>query len=127
MTRVLHFHNIGNMETGRAVVALDALAQESRLGIFRLIVQAGLDGLPAGRIAGRMGLPAPTLSFHLSQLKHAGLIASRREGRSLIYAADFDAMNDLVDFLTENCCGGNPAQCFRPRAIPRLKRKRKIR
>ena len=115
------------METGRAVLALDALAQDSRLGIFRLIVQAGFAGLPAGRIAGRMGLPAPTLSFHLSQLRHAGLIASRRDGRSLIYTADFEAMNDLVGFLTENCCGGNPAQCLRTRATPQRKRKKKTR
>ena len=113
------------MESEKVVVALEALAQESRLGIFQLLVQAGLEGLPAGRIAERMGLPAPTLSFHLSQLKLAGLIACRREGRSLIYSADFGAMNGLVGFLTKNCCGGNMAQCAPVRDTLQLKRKRK--
>ena len=99
------------METEKAVVALESLAQQSRLGIFRLLVEAGPDGLPAGQIAEQMALPAATLSFHLSQLKHSGLLACRREGRSLIYSADFAAMNDLVAFLTDNCCGGDAAQC----------------
>jgi len=99
------------METERVVVALESLAQQSRLGIFRLLVEAGPDGLPAGQIAEQMALPAATLSFHLSQLKHSGLLACRRDGRSLIYSADFAAMNDLVGFLTDNCCGGNAAQC----------------
>ena len=115
------------MKTSDTVLALEALAQESRLGIFRLLIFAGLDGLPAGKIAERMRLPAPTLSFHLSQLKNAGLVACRRDGRSLIYSADFAVMNDLVAFLTENCCGGNPAQCA-PGLVnsrPRLKRKAK--
>jgi len=94
------------METGNAVLALEALAQDSRLGIFRLLVKAGPQGVAAGGIAERMSLPAPTLSFHLSQLKNAGLVACRREGRSLIYTADFEAMTALVGFLTENCCGG---------------------
>jgi DNA-binding transcriptional ArsR family regulator len=93
------------METGQAVIALEALAQESRLGIFRLLVEAGPEGLPAGQIAARMKLAAPTLSFHLAQLKHGGLIVCRRNGRSLIYTANFAEMNDLVQFLTENCCG----------------------
>ena len=113
------------MESNEAIVALEALAQESRLGIFRLLVEAGPEGLPAGRIAERMNLPAPTLSFHLAQLKHAGLIAYQREGRSLIYSADFGAMNSLLGFLTENCCGGNATQCAPARNVPKLKRKRK--
>ncbi len=112
------------METQDAVVALEALAQESRLGIFRPLVEAGRDGLPAGRIAERMRLPAPTLSFHLTQLKHAGLIACRREGTSLIYSAEFHAMNGLVGFMTENCCGGDAAQCAPVRKAVRLKRKK---
>jgi DNA-binding transcriptional ArsR family regulator len=112
------------METQDAVVALEALAQESRLGIFRLLVEAGRDGLSAGRIAERMRLPAPTLSFHLTQLRHAGLIACRREGTSLIYSAEFGAMNGLVGFMTENCCGGNAAQCAPVRKVVRLKRKK---
>jgi DNA-binding transcriptional ArsR family regulator len=105
------------METERVVVALESLAQQSRLGIFRLLVEAGPDGLPAGQIAEQMALPAATLSFHLSQLKHSGLLACRREGRSLIYSADFAAMNDLVGFLTDNCCGGDAAQCCPPASI----------
>jgi ArsR family transcriptional regulator len=115
------------MKPSDAVVALEGLARESRLGIFRLLVVAGPEGLPAGRIAERMGLPAPTLSFHLSQLKYAGLITCRRDGRSLIYSADFAAMNDLLAFLTKNCCGGNIARCPPGRATPQTKRKRKTR
>lgn len=115
------------MEIAKVIVALEALAQASRLGIFRFLVEAGPQGSPAGRIAERMDLPAPTLSFHLSQLKHAGLIACRRDGRSLIYSADFEAMNDLLGFLTENCCSGNAAQCFPARAVPGPKRKKRAR
>lgn len=100
------------METGNAVVALEALAQGSRLGIFRLLVSAGPEGLPAGRIAEEMDLPNATLSFHLAQLKNAGLIKCERQGRSLIYRADFDAMSTLLGFLTENCCQGKVAQCI---------------
>ena len=97
------------MEKSRAIAALAALAQESRLDVFRLLVQAGSDGLPAGQIGARLGLAAATLSFHLNQLRHAGLIDFRREGRSLIYAAEYAAMNDLVGYLTENCCQGSGA------------------
>src|SRR5665213_357710 len=92
------------MEKMHAIAALAALAQESRLDVFRLLVQAGPAGLPAGQIGERLGLPAATLSFHLSQLKHAGLVTFRREGRSLIYAAEYPAMNGLLAYLTENCC-----------------------
>jgi ArsR family transcriptional regulator, arsenate/arsenite/antimonite-responsive transcriptional repressor len=113
------------METAKAVVALEALAQESRLGIFRLLVEAGPQGLSAGRIAERMKLPGPTLSFHLAQLKHAGLATCRREGTSLIYSAEFAAMDSLVGFMTENCCGGDAAQCAPVRKVsgPKLKRR----
>lgn len=99
------------METFTAVASLAALAQESRLKIFRLLVQAGNNGLPAGRIGETLGLPPATLSFHLNQLKHAGLATFRREGRSLIYAADYSAMNALMAYLTENCCAGDDAAC----------------
>ena len=92
------------VETSAAVGSLWALAQETRLRIFRALVARGPEGLPAGRIAQRLELPGPTLSFHLAQLKAAGLVTSRREGRSLIYCADFDAMRGLVDYLTDNCC-----------------------
>ena len=99
------------MKRKTAIAALAALAQENRLDVFRLLVQAGADGLPAGRIAERLGLAAPTLSFHLAQLKHAGLILMRRNGRSLIYAANYKGMNALMAYLTENCCGGAVADC----------------
>ncbi|MBC2778147.1 ArsR/SmtB family transcription factor [Parasphingopyxis marina] len=99
------------METTRPspetiVAALAALAQEHRLAVFRALVQAGPEGMAAGAIAERLGVPASSLSFHLAQLRHAGLITQRREGRSLIYAADYAAMNGLVGYLMENCCGG---------------------
>jgi DNA-binding transcriptional ArsR family regulator len=99
------------MEKMDAIAALAALAQESRLDIFRLLVQAGPDGLPAGQIAERLNLPAATLSFHLNQLRHAGLVTFHRESRSLIYAAEYAAMNDLLAYLTENCCQGDAASC----------------
>lgn len=99
------------METKQAITALGALAQETRLDIFRLLVRRGPDGLAAGVIAESLGVPSATLSFHLAQLTHAGLIEQRRESRSLIYSADFDCMNALVGFLTENCCGGNAVAC----------------
>ena len=94
-----------------AILALAALAQESRLDIFRLLVQAGRDGLSAGRIAERLGLPSATLSFHLNQLRQAGLVRFRRAGRSLIYAAEYPTMNALLAYLTANCCQGDPASC----------------
>jgi ArsR family transcriptional regulator len=99
------------MEKAEVIAALAALAQESRLDVFRLLVQAGAEGVPAGQIAERLGLPAATLSFHLSQLRQAGLVTFRREGRSLIYAAEYAAMNGLVAFLMENCCQGDAARC----------------
>lgn len=99
------------MEKTAAIGALAALAQDSRLEIFRLLIQAGPEGRPVGHIAERLGLPSPTLSFHLSQLKRARLVSCRRNGRSLIYAADFEAMGALMAYLTENCCGGSPANC----------------
>lgn len=99
------------MENKKIVDQLGALAQESRLAIFRLLVEAGPTGLAAGDIGQKLGLPPATLSFHLSQLTHAGLIGYRRHGRSLIYSADFSEMNGLVSFLTENCCGGRPELC----------------
>jgi ArsR family transcriptional regulator, arsenate/arsenite/antimonite-responsive transcriptional repressor len=99
------------MKGSDAVIALGALGQESRLDIFRLLVQAGADGIPAGQIGERLGLPSATLSFHLNQLKQAGLVTFRREGRWLIYMAEYDAMNALLGYLTENCCQGDPAGC----------------
>ena len=96
------------MEKTDAVSALAALAQDNRLEVFRLLVQAGPEGMPAGAIAETLGLPPNTLTFHFDRLRMAGLVAVRRDGRSMIYAAQFDRMNALVAFLTENCCGGAP-------------------
>jgi ArsR family transcriptional regulator, arsenate/arsenite/antimonite-responsive transcriptional repressor len=99
------------MDKSDAIAALAALAQGTRLDVFRLLVQAGSNGLPAGQIAERLGLPSATLSFHLNQLRHAGLVTFRRESRSLIYAAEYAAMNGLLAYLTENCCQGNASVC----------------
>lgn len=94
------------METKQAIQALSALAQESRLSIFRLLVEAGQEGMAAGSIGEKLALPPATLSFHLAGLARAGLARSRQEGRFIIYSADYAAMNTLVGFLTENCCQG---------------------
>lgn len=96
------------MDTKTAISALGALAQESRLATFRLLVQAGPDGLSASKIADAIGTPPSSLSFHLKELSHAGLVMARQEGRFIIYSANFDTMNTLLAFLTANCCGGNP-------------------
>ena len=94
------------METKQAVDALSALAQETRLSVYRLLVEAGPDGMPAGSIGEELDLPPATLSFHLAHLARTGLVRSRQEGRFVIYSADFQNMNQLVGYLTENCCGG---------------------
>lgn len=98
------------METSTAALALDALAQETRLEVFRLLVQAGEAGLEPGAIAARLGVAPSTLSFHLNALAVAGLIGRTRLGRRLVYRADYAQMNALVAYLTENCCGGRPCQ-----------------
>lgn len=96
------------MESHAAVAALAALAHDSRLAVFRLLVEAGPAGLSAGRIANRLGIPPSSLSFHLKELSHAQLVRAEQQGRFLIYSASFESMNALVAFLTENCCGGTP-------------------
>jgi len=99
------------MKSSKAIVALAALAQDTRLAVYRLLVQQGPTGLAAGEIAGQLRVTPATLSFHLKELAHAGLVSARQEGRFVFYAANFDAMNALVAFLTENCCaadGGQP-------------------
>ncbi|AGW88761.1 MULTISPECIES: ArsR/SmtB family transcription factor [Cupriavidus] len=99
------------MKNETAVAALAALAQDSRLAIFRLLVQAGLEGVSAGRIGEALGVPPATLSFHLKELVHAGLIKSTQEGKFVIYRAQFDKMNELIAFLMEHCCEGSPEGC----------------
>jgi DNA-binding transcriptional ArsR family regulator len=96
------------METNAVVNALAALAQVSRLKVFRALVEAGPVGLAAGRISELTGIPPSSLSFHLKELSHAGLAAARQESRFVIYTAQYDAMNALIAYLTDNCCGGNP-------------------
>ena len=97
------------MKTKSAVIALAALAQDTRLAIFRLLVEAGPAGVPAGGIAAQLGIAAPTLSFHLKELAHAGLVEAEPQGRFIVYRADFNAMNALVGYLTENCCRASGA------------------
>lgn len=94
------------MEAALVIRALGALAQEHRLAVFRLLVQAGPGGIPAGTLAERLGVPPSSMSFHLGQLANAGLVTQRRVSRSIIYSADYAAMNGLMSYLTENCCGG---------------------
>ena len=99
------------MKIEMAVEALAALAQESRLSIFRLLVQTGKDGMAAGVLGERLGIPPATLSFHLKTLTHAKLIKSRTEGRFVIYSANFTGMDKLIAYLTEHCCAGDASQC----------------
>ena len=99
------------MKSQNAVSALAALAQDNRLDVFRLLVQAGPAGMPAGRVAEALELAPNTLTFHFDRLRLAGLVTVRREGRSMIYAARFETMNDLLAFLTENCCQGAAEAC----------------
>lgn len=105
------------METTTALIALASLAQESRLAVFRLLVQAGPEGLAASKIAEQLGIPPSSLSFHLKELMHAEMVHQKKESRSMIYSANFETINGLLGFLTENCCGGNvcspvtPPQC----------------
>lgn len=110
------------MEKKAAILALSALAHDARLAIYRFLVETGPQGTTVGHIAEKLGLPGATLSFHLSQLHHAGLVVSHRTGRQLIQTADFKRMNALVGYLTENCCGGDISACA-PAAKVTRKRK----
>jgi ArsR family transcriptional regulator len=96
------------METKKVILALAALAQESRLGVFRLLIRIGPEGLAASKIAEELNIPPSSLSFHLKELSHADLIIPRQDGRFIIYAVNFATMNSLMGFLTDSCCGGNP-------------------
>jgi len=107
------------METKHAVEALSALAQDSRLQVYRLLVQAGPEGIAATEIAERLRIPANTLSFHLKTLSHSDLVLSRQEGRFIYYTANYHQMDALLGFLTDNCCGGR--SCV-PAAAPRKRR-----
>jgi DNA-binding transcriptional ArsR family regulator len=119
------------MDSSQAVRALSALAHETRLALFRMLVERGPDGLSAGLIAECLGVPPSSLTFHVQHLHRAGLITQRRLSRQLIYAADFTAMNGLVGFLTENCCGRGAAACLpgcapaAADAVPAQSRKRR--
>jgi len=99
------------MEISDAVTALAALAQDNRLDVFRLLVQAGPEGMPAGQVAEALGLAPNTLTFHFDRLRSAGLVTVRRDGRSMIYTAQYEAMNALLGFLTDNCCQGAAEKC----------------
>jgi len=123
------------METKAAVVALTALAQETRLSIYRLLVQAGPDGVAAGRIAETLKIPAATLSFHLKELARSGLVSFRQDRQFIYYAVDFNGMAELMSFLTENCCQGMPEKCLsivetalssccQPKPVKKQRRKR---
>ncbi len=94
------------MQSDHVIRALSALAQEHRLAAFRLLVQAGEEGVAAGVLAEQLGVPPSSMSFHFAQLANAGLVSQRRESRSIIYSADYSAMNNLMGYLTENCCNG---------------------
>ncbi len=96
------------MQTKTAITSLAALAHDSRLAVFRLLVQAGPEGMAASKISEALEIPPSSLSFHLKELSHAGLLTGTQDGRYIHYAANYDAMNGLIAFLTENCCGGNP-------------------
>lgn len=106
-----HFRYAGSMEIKSAVTALSALSHEGRLSVFRMLVQAGMEGMPAGEIARRLDVPPNSLSANLNVLSNARLVESRRDGRSIIYTARYASMTELLEFLLEDCCGGNPQIC----------------
>lgn len=99
-----YVHYIGNMDIQEAIIAFDALSQETRLRVFRLLVEFGTEGCPAGAISEKLGIPHNTMSFHLSHMTNAGLILSRREGRSIIYSANFEFFTGLIRYMVEDCC-----------------------
>jgi ArsR family transcriptional regulator len=114
------------MEKLDAVAVLAALAQENRLDAYRLLVRAGPEGLSAGEISSKLGIPPNTLTFHFDRLRHAALVTVKRDGRSMIYAARYDTMNDLLGYLTDNCCGGT-SDCGPGSSVKTQGRKGKVR
>src|SRR5882724_9717591 len=115
------------MKTDEVVAALAALAQATRLAVFRMLVQQGPSGLAAGEIASKLGIAPATLSFHLKELSHAGLVGTRQDGRFIYYTADYAAMNDLLGFLTENCCAADCTSCAPARTAVATTKTRKAR
>jgi ArsR family transcriptional regulator, arsenate/arsenite/antimonite-responsive transcriptional repressor len=114
------------MEKSNVVAALAALAQDNRLDVYRLLVQAGPDGLPAGQVAAALKLAPNTLTFHFDRLRGAGLVSVRRDGRSMIYAARFGTMTALLAYLTENCCKGAPEACLPATRRPTRSKRAKV-
>src|ERR1700743_73197 len=114
------------MKKPDALAALSALAQENRLDAYRLLVQAGPEGVSAGEVATSLGLSPNTLTFHFDRLREAGLVTVRRDGRSMIYAAQYDTMNALLGYLTENCCQGNAEQCAPAACKPAKSKRHKV-
>jgi len=122
-----NFHKLENMKSKEVITALSALASESRLAVFRLLVRRGSEGYTPSELAARLDVPAPTLSFHLKELLQAGLVVSRREARNLFYSPSFKRMNALVSFLTENCCSLADKACgtsCEPESVSAQSRKR---
>lgn len=111
MTLSIHFYKIGMMKNNEIIASLAALAQESRLALFRLLVKRGPEGYTPTHLTEKLGVPGPTLSFHLKELQRAGLIEARREGRFLYYSPNFAHMNQLLEFLTDNCCSLADKDC----------------
>ena len=115
------------MKRQSAVAILAALAQDNRLDVFRLLVEAGREGMPAGHIAKSLRLAPNALTFHLDRLRDAGLVTARREGRSIIYVAAFEAMNSLISYLTDHCCQGRPELCRPTTRAPRFRKAERVR
>lgn len=107
---IIYVHKIGHMELQNALIIFDALSQETRLKAFRLLVEAGPEGLPAGAISEQLSTPHNTMSFHLNHLVNAGIVQSQKQGRSVIYSADFEAMRGLIGFMVEDCCSRDVAR-----------------
>jgi DNA-binding transcriptional ArsR family regulator len=111
LTLLFYFYIFGNVKSQEAIIGLAALAQESRLALFRLLVRRGPEGYTPTQLGEKLDIPAPTLSFHLKELQHAGLIEARREGRFLFYSARFDRIAELVEFMTAECCSQADEAC----------------
>ena len=116
LIRSEYVYIIGHMDTQEAIILFDALSQETRLSAFRHLVEAGPEGLPAGAISEKLGTPHNTMSFHLNHLSNAGIVSSRRDGRSVIYSANFELMRDLIRFMVRDCCAVDFARIHEDKA-----------